>query len=303
MQRAPVPAAKTAGWNANPIDAFLASAMEAKGLKPSAPADRRTLIRRVYLDVLGLPPTPEEVEAFVADKSPAGLAEGRRRGARVAGLRRALGAALDGSGALRGLGGLRVRRRSRPRCIAIATTWSKSFNKDKPYDQFVERATRRRRVRAGHRRSDDRDRLPAARARRAAATRQDALDDLIATTSLTFIGLTVGLRALPQPQVRSDPAEGLLPHPVGLRADDGSRAIRWRRPDEVGAQPQGDAAHRRAAAAAAREQDEDRSAVPADDRRPRDREAAGIHADGVEDAARQAHAGPEADRHADRDAP
>ena len=61
---------KTTGWSANPIDAFLAAAMEAKGVKPSAPADRRTLIRRAYLDMLGLPPAPEEVEAFVADKSP-----------------------------------------------------------------------------------------------------------------------------------------------------------------------------------------------------------------------------------------
>ena len=44
--------------------------MKAKGLTPSPRADRRTLIRRAYLDVLGLPPTPEEVEAFVNDASP-----------------------------------------------------------------------------------------------------------------------------------------------------------------------------------------------------------------------------------------
>src|SRR6185295_5573401 len=69
-KRAPVPAVARSGWSRNPIDAFLLASMEKKGLKPSAPADRRTLIRRVYLDVLGLPPTPEEIDAFVSDKSP-----------------------------------------------------------------------------------------------------------------------------------------------------------------------------------------------------------------------------------------
>ena len=54
---------------ANAIDAFLHAAMRAKGLKPSPRADRRTLVRRAYLDVTGLPPTSEEVEAFVKDAS------------------------------------------------------------------------------------------------------------------------------------------------------------------------------------------------------------------------------------------
>src|SRR5262249_43131265 len=55
--------------NGNPIDVFLLSAMKAKGLKPAPRADRRTLVRRAYLDLLGLPPTLEEVNAFVNDKS------------------------------------------------------------------------------------------------------------------------------------------------------------------------------------------------------------------------------------------
>jgi hypothetical protein len=53
-----------------PIDAFILDKLTAKGLTPSKAADRRTLIRRVYYDLLGLPPTPEDVEAFVVDKSP-----------------------------------------------------------------------------------------------------------------------------------------------------------------------------------------------------------------------------------------
>src|SRR5207249_2934398 len=52
------------------VDRFLLAALEAKGLKPSAPADRRTLVRRATFDLLGLPPTPEEVAAFEADHSP-----------------------------------------------------------------------------------------------------------------------------------------------------------------------------------------------------------------------------------------
>ena len=51
----------------NPIDAFVLAKLEAQGMKPAPGADRRTLIRRVTLDLTGLPPTPEQVEAFVAD--------------------------------------------------------------------------------------------------------------------------------------------------------------------------------------------------------------------------------------------
>lgn len=57
-------------WVKTPIDAFLLESMQAKGLKPSPPLDRARLIRRVSLDLTGLPPTPADVEAFVADKSP-----------------------------------------------------------------------------------------------------------------------------------------------------------------------------------------------------------------------------------------
>jgi hypothetical protein len=64
----PRPAQGTA--SNNPIDAFLAAKLTEHGLAMSAPTERRTLIRRATFDLLGLPPTAEEVEAFVADKSP-----------------------------------------------------------------------------------------------------------------------------------------------------------------------------------------------------------------------------------------
>ena len=52
----------------NPIDAFVLARLEAEGLRPAPEADRVTLIRRLTYDLTGLPPTPEEVDAFLADR-------------------------------------------------------------------------------------------------------------------------------------------------------------------------------------------------------------------------------------------
>ena len=65
-----VPAVKNSGWARNPIDNFVLARLEKEGLAVSPEADRRGLIRRVTFDLTGLPPTPEEVTAFVADVSP-----------------------------------------------------------------------------------------------------------------------------------------------------------------------------------------------------------------------------------------
>ena len=59
-----------ADWSQNPIDRFLLAKLVQKGLRPSPPADKRTLLRRATYDLLGLPPTPAELAAFLADDSP-----------------------------------------------------------------------------------------------------------------------------------------------------------------------------------------------------------------------------------------
>jgi mono/diheme cytochrome c family protein len=66
----PIPSIKDRHWTRTPLDAFVLAKLEAKRLSPSPPADRRTLLRRVTFDLLGLPPTPAEMEAFLADRSP-----------------------------------------------------------------------------------------------------------------------------------------------------------------------------------------------------------------------------------------
>jgi mono/diheme cytochrome c family protein len=63
------PPVRTKSWATDPIDGFILAQLEAKGLAPNPPAEPRVLIRRAYFDVIGLPPTPEQVEAFVADPS------------------------------------------------------------------------------------------------------------------------------------------------------------------------------------------------------------------------------------------
>jgi hypothetical protein len=70
LERPPVPVPPAGTAAANPIDAFLDAANDAAGIAPAPEADRRTFIRRATIGLHGLPPTPEEVEAFVADASP-----------------------------------------------------------------------------------------------------------------------------------------------------------------------------------------------------------------------------------------
>jgi mono/diheme cytochrome c family protein len=181
-------------WGANPIDAFLLAKMKAKGLKPSPRADRRTLIRRAYLDLTGLPPNTEEVEAFVKDSSPGAwerlidrLLASPHYGERWARHWLDLVRYADSGGFEFDV--------DRPEAWRYRDYVVKAFNDDKPYDQFI-----REQLAGDEYAPDSQESMIATGFLRLGPEgggggergRQDALDDLITTTSLTFMGLTVG---------------------------------------------------------------------------------------------------------------
>jgi mono/diheme cytochrome c family protein len=70
IQAPPIPEVRAKSWPKTPIDRFILAELEAKGLRPVGPADKRALIRRATFDLVGLPPTVEEVDAFLSDASP-----------------------------------------------------------------------------------------------------------------------------------------------------------------------------------------------------------------------------------------
>ena len=134
------PAVQNKSWPANAVDNFILAKLEEKNLKPSPTADRRVLIRRVYFDLIGLPPTPAEVEAFVADKSSTAYEKlvdkllassnyGERWGRHWLDVARYSDTVGDPA-----------RRKESP---AYPFAWTyrdyvvKAFNDDKPYDQFI----------------------------------------------------------------------------------------------------------------------------------------------------------------------
>ncbi len=70
VKKPAVPAVQNAAWVKNPVDNFVLSKLEAEGMKPNTPAEKTTLIRRIYFDLIGLPPTVREVQDFLNDQSP-----------------------------------------------------------------------------------------------------------------------------------------------------------------------------------------------------------------------------------------
>ena len=91
VKRPVVPRVRNQAWVVNPIDAFVASKHEEKKLVPLAPAEKPVLLRRIYLDLIGLPPTPEEIRAFTRRWIAQGLRESSGPVAEQSTLRRALG--------------------------------------------------------------------------------------------------------------------------------------------------------------------------------------------------------------------
>ena len=107
-QSAAAGGARTPPGRKRPIDRFVLAELEKRGLSPSPPADKRTLLRRLTFDLIGLPPTPEEIDDFLADDSPEAVGTRGRSAARLAALRRALGPALARRGPLCRHQGLRA---------------------------------------------------------------------------------------------------------------------------------------------------------------------------------------------------
>ena len=134
--RATEPPPDPTGWSAHPIDRFIAARHRAAGVQPVAPADRRTLLRRVTFDLIGLPPTPEEIAGFLGDPRPDAFARvverllasphyGERWGRHWMDVARYADTAGDNAD-------YPVPEAARYRDYIIA-----AFNADKPFDEFV----------------------------------------------------------------------------------------------------------------------------------------------------------------------
>jgi Protein of unknown function (DUF1553)/Protein of unknown function (DUF1549) len=134
-RRPELPKVKTIAWVRNPIDRFILSRLEKEGLTPSPEADRVTLIRRLSLDLTGLPPTIKEVDDFLADKSDRAYEKVVERllasphyGERAGWLWLDAARYADSDGF----------EKDKPRFVWAYRDWViNSFNRDLPYDQFV----------------------------------------------------------------------------------------------------------------------------------------------------------------------
>lgn len=131
-----IPAVEQKKWVRTPIDAFVLAELEAKGLKPSADADRAVFIRRVTLDAWGVVPSPEDVKAFVNDRSPDAyeklvdrLLASPRYGERQARRWLDLARYSDSAGF--------TNDETRPNAWRYRDYVIKAFNEDKPYNQFI----------------------------------------------------------------------------------------------------------------------------------------------------------------------
>ena len=195
------PVVKDAAWPRNDIDRFILAKLETAGLKPSAEADKATLIRRVTLDLIGLPPSPEEVAAFEKDESPRAyealidrLLDSPHYGERWGRHWLDLARYADTCGVHNDL--------DRPYAWKYRDYVIQSFNDDKPYARFVaeqiagdevENADEQSLIATGFCRNGQSNDDNMGKTKEVLEQyRVDQLDDVIATTSTVFLGLTVG---------------------------------------------------------------------------------------------------------------
>jgi hypothetical protein len=134
-QRPPLPAVRDAKWVRTPIDDFILARLEREGLKPSPEADKVTLCRRLYLDLIGLPPSPKQVDEFVNDSAPNAyeklvdkLLASSHYGERWSRLWLDAARYADSDGF----------EKDKPRFVWFYRDWViNAFNRDLPYDRFV----------------------------------------------------------------------------------------------------------------------------------------------------------------------
>jgi mono/diheme cytochrome c family protein len=192
--RKPVRADIPNNGSRNPVDAFLTATIQSRGLTPAPPANRRTLIRRAYLDLTGLPPTPEAVEAFLRDTSPNAFSQlidellasphyGERWGRHWLDLVRYADS-----------GGFEYDR-DWPNAWRYRDYVIQSFNAGKPYNRFIQEQLAGDEIVPGNHEAliaTGYLRLGLENNIKTEQTRLDELDDLVSTTSTAFLGVTVG---------------------------------------------------------------------------------------------------------------
>lgn len=194
--RPQLPAVTNQSWVVNPVDAFILSKLEAKGILPSSVADKATLIRRITFDLIGLPPTPDEVQMFVNDRSPdafervvdrllASPRYGERWGRHWLDLARY--AESEGFKS----------DETRPNAWRYRDYVIGAFNDNTPFDRFVKEqiagdelwpASPAARVATAFNRHYPDE----SNARNLMQRRQEILDDITDVTSSAFLGLTAG---------------------------------------------------------------------------------------------------------------
>jgi mono/diheme cytochrome c family protein len=140
LKRPAVPEVKKKDWVVNPVDNFILAKLEEHDMEPSPAADKRTLIRRATFDLIGLPPTPEEVQAFLADESPKAyeklierLLASKHYGERWGRYWLDVARYSDTKGAINGNRDTRIY----PHAWTYRDYVIKAFNDDKPYDRFI----------------------------------------------------------------------------------------------------------------------------------------------------------------------
>jgi mono/diheme cytochrome c family protein len=195
IKRPAIPAVKDRQWVRNPIDAFILARLEAKQLSPNPPATKREWIRRVFYDLTGLPPSPHEVEQFVADTSPD--AYEKRIDRLLASPRYGEKWGRHWLDLVRFAETNSYERDGRkPNAWRYRDYVIRSFNDDKPYDRFLREQLAGDEmpdggtdglIATGYYRLGIWDDEPTDRE----LARFDELDDIVATTGQVFLGLTV----------------------------------------------------------------------------------------------------------------